>query len=362
MGSPVCIHLLLFSCIRKPSFSTSRATEETLRTPALQRLLLCPVGHNISSLKSSLIHFYLTGWLLALVVTFRWTDLLSERVNICRNLFLLQRALKIHHISFLASKHIFKLSIITKQIIWKLSGLKQPCLSAHKSMGLEVGKNAVKCSCLRHTESAMAAGPGRATSQMACIYIWRHSVLGLCLLPHMVFLLPRLLLHVVWASSRMLVSESSLLLQGNWLPEGRKQKLPGYFRATPRTGTTPSIVFHRSKQPQALPRLRRNRSKLHLWWWGVSRSHWRRRCACGRHCWNHLRKIDSSKGGEPMTDQQCVIEVTMCSRHAYQVKHLTRIWEDRQASFPRGGDVETESWKMNGNEPDQGERKFQAEA
>lgn len=52
----------------------------------------------------------------------------------------------------------------------------------------------------------------------------------------------------------------------------------------------------------------------------------------------------------------------MCSRHAYQVKHLTRIWEDRQARFPRGSKVETESWKMNGDEPDQGERKFQAEA
>lgn len=134
------IRLLPFSCIRKPSFSMSRVTEETLRTPAPQRLLLCPVGHNISSLKSSLIHFYLTGWLLALIVTFRWTDSLSERVNICRSLSLLQRALKIHHISFLASKHIFQLSIITKQIIWKLSGLKQPCLSAHKSMGLWVGR------------------------------------------------------------------------------------------------------------------------------------------------------------------------------------------------------------------------------
>ena len=67
--------------------------------------------------------------------------------------------------------------------------------------------------------------------------------------------------------------ESSLLLQGNWLPEGRKQKLPGYFRATPKTGTVPSSVFHPSKQPQALPRLRKKKSKCHLWWWGECQGH-----------------------------------------------------------------------------------------
>lgn len=67
-----------------------------MRTPALQSLLLWPVGCNIQSLKSSLIIVYFAGWLVALVITFKWIYLLSERVNICERFSLAQTTLKIH--------------------------------------------------------------------------------------------------------------------------------------------------------------------------------------------------------------------------------------------------------------------------
>lgn len=101
-------------------------------------------------------------------------------------------------------------------------------------MGLEVEKEQLGI----HGSSAGSARARGPTSKWVSLSIYLGvSVLGLCLFLHMAILPPGPLLHVSWASFRMVVSEPLLFLHGSWFPRGRKQKLPGHFRTTPRIGT-----------------------------------------------------------------------------------------------------------------------------
>lgn len=129
-------------------------------------------------------------------------------------------------------------------------------------MGLEVEKDQL----VIHVSLAGSAGARGPISKMASlsIYLGVH-VLGLCLFIYMAFLPPGPLLHVAWASLRMVVSKPLLFLQGSWFPRGRKQKLPGHFRITPRIGTGHFYHFALVEQLQALSRLKRKRGKLRLW-------------------------------------------------------------------------------------------------
>lgn len=137
---------------------------------------------------------------------------------------------------------------------------------------------------------------------LVCLYVWRHSVLGLGLLPHMAFLPPGPLLHMAWASPTKLVSESSLFLHGSWFPKGRKQKLAGHFRATPGSGTLPLPPYSLGQSSQRPCLDLRGREVNSTCDGGSVRVTLRKKTsAYGRYCWSHLRKIESSKGGEMMT-------------------------------------------------------------
>lgn len=140
-----------------------------------------------------------------------------------------------------------------KQMTWKSSGLKSSFLFAHSSVGPEVGKDAGGCSCLIHVVPVGSAGARGSTPKMASLFL----CLGLpCpwppfFSPHGNFFSLGSLLHMVWASLRMVVSEPSLFPCGSQraISEPRLKLAQCHFHciALVRTATSPASTYQEEK-------------------------------------------------------------------------------------------------------------------